>query len=621
MCVHASKHSCSHAIFIVALNKKNTILFIFFIIGQVSFLPVRKAISQDRQIRGQMRCFLDIKVSSVEKSLLRKYDYKKNHHDSLSAAKELQKLMFTLQRHSYIASTADSVWYSFDTLKVMLNIGEPYQWAYLKKGNVSENLLNRVGYKEKFYSDQPFHYNDVVKLEKKLLEHSENHGYPFASIKLDSINISKNEWTGDDGRETIGASLDFIKGPLIKFDSMVIKGDTKIKKRFLTKYIRVIPGEPYSQEKVENAGKLIRRLPYLKVTKSPIVTFSPEKAFLTLYFDDKKANQINGIVGFLPNEEEDNKLLINGEFNLRLLNPFGTGKSFTAEWKKLKKFSQTLDLEYLHPNLIGSNVEAKLNFNLFKQDTTFVNLNGRVTLAYHFGKIGKAGFFYSIKSTRLGSTKQYEGATKLPDYADTDYKSYGLVYEWNNLDDYYYPKKGFIANAELGIGNKEIKKNARLPDTLYIGIDLKTTQISFSANIEHYLKISTRSVFLSGLKAGSLINENLFLNDLFRIGGLSSLRGFNELIFFASTYTVGTLEYRFFTDETSYLLIFYDQGYLMYDLLDGSSYEDIPFGIGAGISFSTRAGIFNFIYSVGKSKFQPIGLNNSKIHFGLISRF
>lgn len=560
---------------------------------------------------SQKSYFLDIKVPSEEKSLLRKYNYKKKHPDSLSAAKELQNLIFSLQRQSYITSTADSIWYRNDTMTVSVVVGKPFRWAYLKKGNVNEQLLTKIDYKERFYSNKPFEYYEVVKFERKLLEYSENHGYPFASIKLDSITIAE---------ESIGASLNFVMGPLIKFDSLVIKGDTKIKKRFLSKYIRVLPGQPYSQEKVKNAGKLIKRLPYLKVVKAPVVSFDREKAYLNLYLDDKKANQINGIVGFLPNEEEDDegkkKLLINGEFTLRLHNPFGTGKSIIFEWKKLKKLSQTLDIEYVHPNLIGSNIEAKIDVNFFKQDSTFVNIDRKITLSYHISKIGKVGFFTGLKSTTI--------LLKQPslNYANTSFISYGLVYEWNNLNDYYYPQKGNAINVNLGIGNKNIKQ---LDESLSENVELKTTQVSFTANIQHYSKLGKRSVFLSGLKVGSLINDNLFLNDLYRIGGLKSLRGFNESTFFASTYVVGTLEYRFFTDETSYLLLFYDQGYLTYDLLDNlpdnSSYEDFPLGLGAGISFSTKAGIFNFIYSVGRSEVQPIGLNFSKIHFGLISQF
>ena len=46
-------------------------------------------------------------------------------------------------------------------------------------------------------------------------------------------------------------------------------------------------------------------------------------------------------------------------------------------------------------------------------------------------------------------------------------------------------------------------------------------------------------------------------------------------------------------------------------------------GLGAGLSFRTPAGLFQFVYSVGKSAYakQAFELRTSKIHFGLTSRF
>ena len=98
------------------------------------------------------------------------------------------------------------------------------------------------------------------------------------------------------------------------------------------------------------------------------------------------------------------------------------------------------------------------------------------------------------------------------------------------------------------------------------------------------------------------------------------MRGFDEYFFFASTYGIGTLEYRLFTAEDSYVLLFYDQGYYRSDL-EKSKAEGLPLGVGGGISFSTGAGIFQLVYSVGKSEQQPMSLRASKIHFGITSKF
>ena len=67
-------------------------------------------------------------------------------------------------------------------------------------------------------------------------------------------------------------------------------------------------------------------------------------------------------------------------------------------------------------------------------------------------------------------------------------------------------------------------------------------------------------------------------------------------------------------------MIFFDQSALSEDN-DATNEIQFPFGTGTGFSFSTDAGVFNFVFALGKSKNQPFGINYSKIHFGYISRF
>ena len=114
--------------------------------------------------------------------------------------------------------------------------------------------------------------------------------------------------------------------------------------------------------------------------------------------------------------------------------------------------------------------------------------------------------------------------------------------------------------------------------------------------------------------------DQLFFNDLFRLGGLNSIRGFNEMFFYASHYIIGTLEYRYLFENESQLLVFVDGSIIGHDL-NVDSYLDNPVGTGAGISISTKAGLLNLIYAVGYSKEQPFNIRYSKIHIGYTGRF
>jgi outer membrane protein assembly factor BamA len=242
-------------------------------------------------------------------------------------------------------------------------------------------------------------------------------------------------------------------------------------------------------------------------------------------------------------------------------------------------------------------------------------------LAYYTLQGSRVSFFTEMNSSRLLLSPP--GIRNLHDtLADVKYNAYGISYLRNTLDDIYFPRRGYLADAQLAIGNKTILRNNALEAGYYDTIQLKTTQISGAWRAEYYLKVAQNSVLLSRLQGEALFNQRQYRNELFRLGGLTSIRGFSDFAFYASAYAVGTLEYRLYTAADGYVLLFYDQGYYRRDLPRDRT-QQYPFGLGGGISFSTGAGIFQFIYSVGRSQEinQPISLNYSRIHFGLVSRF
>jgi hemolysin activation/secretion protein len=141
-----------------------------------------------------------------------------------------------------------------------------------------------------------------------------------------------------------------------------------------------------------------------------------------------------------------------------------------------------------------------------------------------------------------------------------------------------------------------------------------------TAALSNFLELRRNIVFMGKLQAGMVENEKLFLNDLFRLGGLRSLRGFNENFFFASHFATATLETRLLFEEQSYFFVFLDQGWVKYNLTN-NEFLDTPTGLGIGLNLALEGGIFNFVYALGNSKLQPIGFQTSKIHLGYISRF
>jgi len=549
-------------------------------------------------------------IDQDRKSDLRLPDYKKIHRDSTDAMHELKRIVTSLHEASYIAARVDTIYFTKDSAKAYIWAGMPFYWVSLRKGNIDGYTLDRTGFRERFYRNRPFRYKEYNRLEQAFIKVSENNGFPFASIRLDSM-----EYT-DKG---LSAALNYQKGPYFTFDSINVIGKVKTKKRYLMRHLRIYKGAPYSQQRVDEADKLLRELPFLSQTRAPEVIFSKSSATLNVYLAEKKINQIDGIIGFLPGEGSNKKLLVTGELNLALRNLFGTGKALNASWKKIKQSSQTLDLNYMHPKLFGSSVDTRVDFNLYKQDSSFLTVVRKLTFIQRAGQFSKVNVSAGLKTSRALNGVTDTSTIKFADY---NFYTYGLGYDRNNLDNIFYPRRGWLMSLQGYVGNKTIHPNQQFDPSYYEGTKLKSVQFNVEGAVERYTKLGKGSVLVTRLTGGKIFNDtkNLYFNDLYRVGGLKSLRGFNENNFFASAYSVGTLEYRFFTDETSYLLVFYDQGYLV-NVLSTVSHYDHPLGFGAGVTFSTPAGVFNFVYSLGNSRDQKINVNLSKIHFGITSRF
>ena len=489
--------------------------------------------------------------------------------------------------------------------------GLVFSMVHLSQGNVSDEIMNKIGFKTIHYNKKPFSNRRVVKLFRNILDYAENHGYPFAAIKLDSIKIEKNE---------ISAWINYESGPLIVFDSLTLNGFEKVKASYLMTHLGIYRGKAYEEKLIKEISNKIKLLPFVSLTSEPEITIKNEKCNIGLQLVQNKVSEIDGIIGVLPNQREDNKLLVTGQVLLHLKNLFSSGKRIRFEWQSYDAESQLLNILYYHPNLFRTPINIQGSFDLLKQDTSFLNRNFLLDLSLISKNSSTIAFKSDFFSSRLISTTGLENINELPENSDFNINYYGLDYSWIRFDDPFLPRKGWSLAVAGSVGQKKILKNAAFPDDVYEDINLKSIQYKMYGAIEKFWPVYRNLVLRTSLEGAYLSGSNLFLGDLYRIGGLRSLRGFAEKSFYASGYGVLNLEARALFAGQTYLMVFFDSGYIINDL-NIANKEQFPFGAGAGLSFSTGAGIFNLVFALGKSATQPFSFSHSKIHFGYVSRF
>jgi len=538
-------------------------------------------------------------------------DYTKVFVSPTERLQEIKKLVANLQDASYLTATIDSMVQDSNKLTAFLRPGQPYKWAYLRKGNVDEVALNLSKFREKVFRNKPFYFKAAAKLMNSLLSYYENTGYPFTKIKLDSITIHGN---------TISAALKVDKKNMETIDSIIINGTLKLSPKYLYGYLGIKPGDLYDEAKVAAISARIKALPFIAETKPMQVAFIQNKAKILLYLSKKNANQFNGIIGILPND--NGSITISGDVNLQLQNAFRRGDALGFHWQHLQPLTENLTINFSYPYLFNTPIGFDENFKLFKQDTTYLQLDNKIGLKYLF--IGGDYFevYYETIVTSLLSTAGLQDITTLPPYTDGTTDFYGVEYKVRHLDYIYNPRRGYELLGSVAVGHNTIRENAAVNPAVYEGLQLNSIEYRGLLSGDCYLPLGYRAAIKFGANGGYIEDPSLLLNNLFRIGGLEILRGFNEQSLYVSQYAVGTIELHYLLEQNSFFFLFYDQGWVRETLASSIQYfYDTPSGFGAGMTFQTKAGIFSLAYALGNGIGNALNFGTGKITFGIISYF
>jgi outer membrane protein assembly factor BamA len=551
--------------------------------------------------------FSDIKIDN-------RIELPKTAKDSIDVIRIAQKIINQYRDNSYLTASVDSIIYtSKDSATLFLNIGKVFSWSKLSKGNISDEALSKVNYRENIYFNRPFKGKETGIFLENLLKYYENNGFPFAQIRLNVKEIDDHGLIAD---------LNVEKGPEYKIDSILIYGNSKVGERFLYNYIGLKPGSVYNETLINDIGTRLDEIPFLVQTRPYEVQFFEKESKVLIYLKKKPASRFDGILGVLTNEETG-KIDITGNIELNLKNAIGKGEAFDLEWRKLIGETQNLKIHLNYPFLFNTPFGVDAGFELYKRDTLFLDVSFKLGLQYVFKGYDYIQIFIKNNSSRrLGSnTTSSAPLLNLPPYADYNSILYGIEYNKEKLNYRYNPQRGYQLNINASTGNKKIQPIPSLQETnpsIYEDIPLKSSVFQGKFDGSYYIPIAKRSVIKLRNQMGYLFNESLFDNELFRIGGIKTLRGFDEESIFASSYIIGTIEYRFILDKNSSIYLFSDGGY--YEKIK-TTINDTPIGFGVGMNFQTGAGIFSINYAVGKQFDNPIDFRASKIHFGFVNFF
>lgn len=532
-------------------------------------------------------------------------EFKKNlplfFTDSIDATNYLKELKLAAINKGFLIASIDTLIYIPTKLKVAFHLGPKFQKANLE---IEENDLlffkRYMKINENFFSKIPFTPHEIAKILKKMQKTLENNGYPFSSVYLNQIKI-------DD--INLSAKIIIEKNELFKWNKIHLKGDSSISVEFISNIIQIKPGEKYNEEELQQISKRLKQINFIKEIKSHEVLFTKEGAELFLYIQSNPISSINGIVGIQPNSVT-NKINVTGDISLKLLNVLKKGELLEFNWKSIQDQTQSFKCKINYPFLFKTPFGVDGQFNLYKRDTTYLELRSTLGIQYFLKGGNYLKIFYQNYSSNVLS-----GGINNPKFTHlgtVNTSNYGISILKKQVDYLPNPSKGFVLNFEIAAGNRK----SRNSDT---STTIQSNTYKSEINLELFFPLAKRHILHFASFTDLYYAPNIFQNEVFRFGGLIVQRGFNEEELFATSKSLISLEYRFLIDQNSRAFIFYDQSW--YENNSASYYKDSPFGFGTGFSFATNIGVFSISYALGKQFNNPILIKNGKVHFGYVAYF
>ncbi|HYE55878.1 MAG TPA: hypothetical protein VD996_13590, partial [Chitinophagaceae bacterium] len=371
------------------------------------------------------------------------------------AADYIQNLPALMQSKGYIAASVDSVHMDTTWAAVSLYVGDAFKWAWLNTSKVNKNWLDAVGWNQRNYENKAFNWQQYALLRQRLLDYLENNGYPFAKLSLDSLELRSEG--------AIAAHLKIEPGPFYKVDSIRQMGPARISNHFLQQYLDLRNGSTYKREKLLNISKKISELPYVQEEQPWDVTMLGTGSVVNLYLKPKKSSELNVLVGFLPSNQqlENNKLLVTGEANVNFRNALGNGETFGLFWQQIQVKSPRLHLGFQQPYVFKSAFGINTAFDLFKKDSSFININMLLGIQYAVSSNKSASIFVQNQRTNLLTidTQRVQSTRRLPTEADVSSVNLGLSYEWNNTNYRFNPMRGNEFFISGSAGTRKLRKS------------------------------------------------------------------------------------------------------------------------------------------------------------------
>lgn len=534
-----------------------------------------------------------IGINTKETQTIDSLNYTTKHPNIKSLTEENNNIIRKLQKRGFLETKLlENTKVNDSSYSYKLSLGNRIKYTYIYIGRNNPFFDSSETKNDTIIIP----YEETENYINQKISEAEKQGFALTKIKLENIQ-RKNM--------IIYADLNFNSEKKRKVNSIIVnytnsnhtdyfpKGHLKqLNKKYINK--------TFNQETIQELYNDINNFEFVNQTKYPQILFTSDSTKIYTYLEKRKANTFDGYIGF--SNDENKKLNLNGYLDITLQNTLHAGERFSLYWKsdgnQQKNFNTKLEIPYIFKSSLG----VKAQLNIFKQDSTFQNTKTAIDLGYYINYNTKLYLGYqSTESSDIQNTNN----TSISDFKNSFITS-NFDYTKTDPVNFLLPRKANI-NFILGFGKRNTNNQ---PETVSSSKQFYTN-LNFSYNFElnekNFININSQNYFLK--------SKNYIVNELFRIGGIYSIRGFLENSLQANLFSSILTEYRYVVSKNLYINSILDYG-IYQDLTKTTNKDKIEklTGIGAGVSLQTSNGILRINLTNNLSNDQNLKLYNSIIN-------
>lgn len=530
-------------------------------------------------------------TSDIETKTIDSLNYNRIHknktsieNETIATSKKLESIGYLHPQRNEIIKINDSVF----SVLFQLNKQTKYSYIYVGKNEILKKTITHPINHDTLI----LKYAETPAFLAKSIHQLEQLGYPLAKLQLTNIQNKDNRLMAD---------LDLKINNKRKINRITLKTkevekkDDFFPKNHLYQINKKFKDKLFNQEALEEIALEFDKYPFAKQIKKPELLFTQDSTTIYIYLEKRKNNSFDGYIGLGNNEEE--KTTLNGYLNIQLQNLLKTGEDFFVYWKSdgnnQKTFRTGITLNYLFKTPLGLSSQL----HIFKQDSTFQNSKTFADLNYHINYSTK--LYLGIEST---VSSDIQNSNNLVSDYKNQFITTGFYYSKIALSNNFFPEKTKIdLRAGTGKRNTPNQPNTNSNEKQYF-LNLNITH-NFTLNPKNIINLRSQNYYLK--------SDTYLINELFRFGGLNSIRGFAENSLQANQLHALLTEYRYIINPSLYI----------YSILDYAFYRDNSLmklenfnkinSIGLGLGIQTNNGILNISLTNRLNTKENIKLFNS----------